>query len=55
MKFQVRFRAREITYPEIGKKALDEIAELLSDIAEIEQRPKLEGWSMTLLMTPTQS
>ena len=55
VKFQVRFRAREITYPEIGKKALDEIAELLSDIAEIEQKPKLEGWSMTLLMTPTQS
>lgn len=55
VKFQVRFRAREITYPEIGKRALDEIAELLSDVAEVEQRPKLEGWSMTLLMTPTQS
>ena len=55
VKFQVRFRAREITYPEIGKRALDEIAEILSDVAEVEQRPKLEGWSMTLLMTPMQS
>ncbi|MCA9954613.1 MAG: translation initiation factor IF-3 [Anaerolineales bacterium] len=53
VKFQVRFKAREITYPEIGQKTLEEIAELLSDIAEVEQAPKLEGWSMTLLLNPT--
>lgn len=55
VKFQVKFKAREITYPEIGRAALDEIAEMLSDVAEVEQRPKLEGWSMTLLMAPTNS
>ncbi len=53
VKFQVRFKAREITYPEIGQKTLEEIAELLGDIAEVEQAPKLEGWSMTLLLNPT--
>lgn len=52
VKFQIRFRAREITYPEIGRRILDEIAEELSDVSEIEQRPKLEGWSMTLMLTP---
>ncbi len=52
VKFQLRFKAREITYPEIGQKSLEEIAEELSDISEIEQRPKLEGWSMTLLLAP---
>lgn len=52
VKFQVRFKAREITYPEIGKETLLVIAEQLKDIAEIEQAPKLEGWSMTLMMTP---
>ena len=52
VKFQIRFRAREITYPEIGRRILEEIAEELSDVSEVEQRPKLEGWSMTLMLTP---
>lgn len=52
VKFMVRFKAREISYPEIGQKALEEIAEDLSDIAEVEQTPKLEGWRMTLMVTP---
>jgi translation initiation factor IF-3 len=52
VKFQVRFKAREITYPEIGQEALEEIAGELQDVAEVEQEPKLEGWSMTLLLTP---
>ncbi len=53
VKFQVRFKAREITYPELGQQTLDEIAEELDGISEIEQAPKLEGWSMTLLLNPT--
>ncbi len=53
VKFQVRFKAREITYPELGQILLEKIAEELSDISEIEQKPKLEGWSMTLLLAPT--
>ena len=52
VKFQIRFRAREITYPEIGQKMLEGVAEELSDVSEIEQRPKLEGWSMTLMLIP---
>lgn len=52
VKFMVRFKAREISYPEIGQKSLEEIAEHLSDVAEIEQAPKLEGWRMTLMVTP---
>ena len=52
VKFQVRFRGREITHPEVGKATLDGISEELREIAEIEQEPKLEGWSMTLLVAP---
>ncbi|MCP4419961.1 MAG: translation initiation factor IF-3 [Chloroflexi bacterium] len=55
VRFQVRFKAREITYPELGQQALLEVAEMLSEVSEIEQRPKLEGWSMTLLLNPTGS
>lgn len=52
VKFMVRFKAREITYPELGQKALQDIAEELSDIAVVEQKPKLEGWRMTLMLAP---
>ena len=52
VKFQVRFKAREITYPELGQIALESIAEELSDVSEVEQKPKLEGWSMTLMLVP---
>lgn len=52
VKFMVRFKAREISYPEIGQKALQEIAEELSDVAVVEQQPTLEGWRMTLTLAP---
>ncbi|MBE2221923.1 MAG: translation initiation factor IF-3 [Anaerolineae bacterium] len=52
VKFQIRFRAREITYPEIGQKMLEGVAEELADVSEVEQKPILEGWSMTLMLTP---
>lgn len=52
VKFMIRFKAREISYPEIGRKALEGIIEELSDISTIEQRPKLEGWRMTLMLNP---
>lgn len=52
VKFMVRFKAREITYPEIGQETLESIAEELSAISEVEQEPKLEGWTMTLMLNP---
>jgi translation initiation factor IF-3 len=52
VKFQLRFRAREITYPEIGQEMLEGVAEELAEVSEIEQQPKLEGWSMTLMLAP---
>ena len=48
----VRFRGREITYPELALEDLKEIAEELSDIANIEQAPAMEGRVMSMLMTP---
>lgn len=52
VRFMVRFKAREISYPEIGQKALQDIAEDLSDIAVVEQAPKLEGWRMNMMLSP---
>ena len=52
VKFMIRFRAREITYPEIGQKMLQDVAEALSDVAVVEQNPTLEGWRMTMMLSP---
>ena len=48
----VRFRGREITYPELALEDLKEIAEELDDIATIEQAPAMEGRVMSMLMSP---
>jgi translation initiation factor IF-3 len=52
VKVRVRFRGREITYPEIALSDLKEIAEDLSDIAIVEQSPSLEGHSMLMVLAP---
>lgn len=49
----IRFRGREITYPEIALEDLKEIAEELSDIATIEQAPGMEGRTMGMVLAPT--
>jgi translation initiation factor IF-3 len=52
VKVVVRFKGREITYPEIGRKMVDGVAEELEDISSVEQRPKQEGWQMTMMLAP---
>jgi len=52
VKVTVRFRGREISYPELALEDLKEIAEELSDIAIIEQTPNMEGRVMTMLLSP---
>ena len=49
----VRFRGREIDYPEIALQDLKEVAEELSDVAAIEQPPLLEGKIMVMVLTPS--
>ena len=48
----VRFRGREITYPELALEDLKEIAEELSDVGIIEQPPNLEGRVMFMVLVP---
>jgi len=49
---RIRFRGREITYPEIALQDLKQIAEELSDVSKIEQSPKMEGRTMFMMLTP---
>jgi len=48
----IRFRGREITYPELALEDLREIAEELSDVGDIEQAPNMEGRSMFMMLVP---
>ncbi len=53
VKVTIRFRGREITYPEIALEDLKEIAEELSDVGNIEQAPSIEGRTMGMLLSPS--
>jgi len=55
VKVRIRFRGREITYPEIALNDLKAIAEDLSDVAVIEQTPSLEGQSMLMVLAPNKT
>ena len=55
VKVRIRFRGREITYPEIAFNDLKEIAEELSDVGIVEQKPSMEGRSMLMVLAPNKS
>ncbi len=52
VKSSIRFKGREMAHPELGTEVLKKFAESLSDIAEVEQKPVLEGRFMTLILAP---
>lgn len=53
VKVRVRFRGREITYPEIGREMLKRIAQELEDVSTIEQSPRMEGRSLLMILSPS--
>ncbi len=54
VRVRIRFRGREITHSEIGRERLERIATELSDVATVEQSPKMEGASMLMILTPAE-
>jgi len=48
----VKFRGREMDYPEIALEDLKEIASTLSDVSTIEQAPFMEGRTMLVVLAP---
>jgi translation initiation factor IF-3 len=48
----IRFRGREITYPEIALEDLREIAQSLADVGIVEQAPSIEGRAMSMMLVP---
>ncbi|MCZ7686394.1 MAG: translation initiation factor IF-3 [Sandaracinaceae bacterium] len=54
VKITCRFRGREITHPETAERQLDYFAEQCLDLAVIEQPPRMEGRTMTAILSPKQ-
>lgn len=52
VKVAVRFRGRAITHKELGREVLDRFADEVKDIATIEQKPKMEGRNMFMMVAP---
>lgn len=55
VKASIRFKGRAITHKEIGQKVLDRLAEETADIANVEQKAKMDGRSMFLVLAPKNS
>ena len=49
----IKFRGREMDYPEIALEDLREIAELLADVSTVEQAPQMEGRTMLVVLAPS--
>lgn len=53
VKATVQFRGRDMLYTERGEELLQDLAEELSDISEIESKPNMEGRRMIMMLAPT--
>ena len=52
VKVTVMFRGREITLSRLGNEMLERIVEETSEIAVVEQRPKFEGRTLMMVLSP---
>ena len=51
LKITVKFRGREVNNSKLGEDALNRFIEELSDIANVDKRPKLEGRNMFIMLS----
>ncbi len=53
VKVRIRFRGREITYPQIAREELREVAVELADVGVVEVAPDMEGRTMLMVLAPS--
>lgn len=51
-KVTLRFRGREMAHQELGMEMMQRVEADLSELAQVEQYPKLEGRQMTMVLAP---
>lgn len=52
VKASIRFKGRQIAHPELAKDVLVKFEEALSEVAEVEIKPKIEGRVIFMQLTP---
>ncbi|MBK6401271.1 MAG: translation initiation factor IF-3 [Rhodocyclaceae bacterium] len=52
-KITLRFRGREMAHQEFGMRMLERIKGDLTDVAQVEQFPKMEGRQLIMVLAPT--
>ena len=52
VKVTIRFRGRERERPEFGRDLMSRLADAVAEFGTIEQDPKVEGGSMTMVLAP---
>ena len=52
IKVSLRFKGRQMAHTELGRDVLLKFAEELSEVADKESEPKLEGRNMTMMLAP---
>ncbi len=55
VKLSIRFKGRQITHPELAEEVLKKFASRVENFAVVEQKAKLEGRNMTMLLAPNTS
>ena len=53
VKVTIRFRGREMAHQQIGLQQLEKVIADTTDVANVEQQPKVEGRQMGMLLGPT--
>ena len=52
VKVTIMFRGREMQHPELGRRILDDVAETVEHLANVEFGPNLEGRNMVMVLGP---
>ena len=48
----IRFKGRQISHPELGSEVLMRFADALSEVADIETKPQIEGRQVFMMLSP---
>jgi translation initiation factor IF-3 len=52
VKVTIMFRGREVQHPELGKRILDNVADVVAHTGRVEVLPKVDGRNMTMVLSP---
>ncbi len=52
VKLTISFRGRQMAHPELGRKLLERILQLVQDVAQVDGTSRMEGRNLSTLLTP---